>query len=173
MPYSGLGFVDPSVASEFEAVCGKLDGMLGIPPRQAYAAFCAARDLVREGVVGDVVDCGEGSAETLAVIAATLAALGDTSREVVLFDISGVPGNRAETDLTLWGSNRDHFAERRSALRHGPLRPLPEELLASGYPIDKLAVARYPADAIDLTRSLCFLRYNGDLRGKPGCESER
>jgi hypothetical protein len=157
MPYSGLGFVDPSVASEFEAVCGKLDGMLGIPPRQAYAAFCAARDLVREGVVGDVVDCGEGSAETLAVIAATLAALGDTSREVVLFDISGVPGNRAETDLTLWGSNRDHFAERRSAPRHGPPRPLPEELLASGYPIDKLRVARYPADAIDLTRSLCFL----------------
>jgi hypothetical protein len=34
---------------------------------------------------------------------------------------------------------------------------LPEDLLASGYPADKMAVARYPTDAIGLTRPLCFL----------------
>ena len=34
---------------------------------------------------------------------------------------------------------------------------LPEPLLASGYPIDQIVVARYPVDAIDLTLPISFL----------------
>ena len=157
--YSKLDFVAPALTAEFAAVCGKLDGALSIPPRQAYAAYCAARDLVQGGVPGDVVDCGEGSAETLAVIAATMATLGDTSRQIVLFDVSGVPAHRAETELALWGNAGDCRIEGTSGARRKdpPRRRLPEDLLASGYPADKMAVARYPTDAIDLTRPLCFL----------------
>ena len=43
--YRRLDFVEPALVVEFQAVCGRLDGLLGIPPRQAYAVYCAARDL--------------------------------------------------------------------------------------------------------------------------------
>ena len=154
--YSKLDFVEPTLAVEFEAVCAKLQGFLGIPPQQAYAAYCAARDLSRAGVVGDIFDCGEGSAETLAVIAATLARLGDTNRRLVLFDVSGVPAHRAETELTLWGTSHNWLTDGKAASARAS-RSLPKELFASGYPTAKIEVARYPVDEIDLTRPLCFL----------------
>jgi O-methyltransferase len=152
-------FVDPALAGEFGAICEKLENFLRIPPRRAYAAYMSARALVQDGVAGDVVDCGEGSAETLAVIATTLATLGDTSRKIVLFDVTGDPTHRPEPELALWGMNRDPIfeAKPRDKARPNKTRLLPEELVASGYPADRIEVARFPVDRLDVVGPISFL----------------
>src|SRR5262249_27852779 len=53
---------------------------------------------------GQVVDGGYGGTSALAVMAAALAQIGDTSRNLVLFDATADPLHRPELEFELWGS---------------------------------------------------------------------
>src|SRR5262249_19958807 len=123
---------------------------------QRVAIACAMRHLTRARCPGDIVDCGEGVPEVLAVVGACLVALGETSRRLVLFDITSDFRHRPDTSVPLWGTDYDLVAGRRP--RPQPQkRVLPDVLVASGYPAERIFVARYPVDVIDLARPVAFL----------------
>src|SRR5262249_8593299 len=114
------------------------------------------RHLTRARIPGDVVDCGEGLPEVLAVIGACLVALGETSRRLVLFDITSDFRHRPETSVPLWGAGCGPIAGPRARAPR-PEQVLPDVLVASGYPAERIFVVRYPVDVIDLARPVAFL----------------
>src|SRR5262245_485718 len=147
---------DSEPRPEFDRAWERLQGKLTLPINQALAIYCAVRHLTRARILGDIVDCGEGAPEVLAVIGACLVALGETSRRLVLFDITSDFRHRPDTSVPLWGTDYDLMADRR--LRPQPQkRVLPDALVASGYPAERILVARYPVDVIDLARPVAFL----------------
>jgi hypothetical protein len=133
--------------------------VVGQPPGHAAAVHAAMHQVTKANISGDIVDCGEGTPTTLALAATALVGLGNTKHRLVLFDVTADPKHRAEDELPLWGSDRDHFLshDSRAGGRPTKKRAIPAELLASGYPADRIEVARYPADTIDLTRPIAFL----------------
>jgi hypothetical protein len=147
---------DSDAYPAFDRACRHLQGKLTLPINQALAIYCAVRHLTRARIPGDIVDCGEGVPEVLAVIGACLVALGETSRRLVLFDITSDFRHRTETSVPLWGTDYDLMAGRRP--RPQPQkRVLPDALVACGYPAGRILVARYPVDVIDLARPVAFL----------------
>jgi O-methyltransferase len=147
---------DSDPGPEFERACRRLQRKLTLPMNQALAIYCAVRHLTRARIPGDIVDCGEGEPEALAVIGACLVALGETSRRLVLFDITSDFRHRPETIVPLWGSDYDLMAGRRPRPQRQE-QVLPDVLIASGYPAERIFVARYPVDVIDLARPVAFL----------------
>jgi hypothetical protein len=142
--------------SEFERACERLQGRLTLPVNQALAVYCAVRHLTTARIPGDMIDCGDGRPEVLAVIGCSLIALGETSRRLVLFDITSDHRHRPETNVPLWGTDYDRMAGRRP--RPQPKeRILPDALAASGYPAERIFVVRYPVDRIELSRPIAFL----------------
>jgi hypothetical protein len=147
---------DSEPRPEFDRAWERLQGKLTLPINQALAIYCAVRHLTRARILGDIVDCGEGVPEVLAVIGACLVALGETSRRLVLFDITSDFRHRPDANVPLWGTDYDLMADRRP--RPQPKkRVLPDVLVASGYPAERIFVARYPVDVIDLARPVAFL----------------
>jgi hypothetical protein len=61
-------------------------------PDKMYALVQAARHVSRHGIPGDVVECGVWRGGSMQIVARTLLALGDTSRDLHLFDTyEGMP----------------------------------------------------------------------------------
>jgi hypothetical protein len=147
---------DSGLHADVERALGSLKQSFTLPLNQALAIYCAVRHLVRARVPGDIVDCGEGVPEVLALVAAFLAAVGETSRRLVLFDITSDFRHRPEADVPLWGTDYDLTSVQRPPPRPKE-RVLPDALAASGYPADQILVVRYPVDTIDLTRPIAFL----------------
>ena len=141
---------------EFDRAWQRLQSKLTLASNQVLAIFWAVRHLTRARIPGDIVDCGEGVPEALAVIGACLVALGETSRRLVLFDITSDFRHRPETSVPLWGSDYDLMAGRRPQPQRQE-QVLPDVLVASGYPAERIFVARYPVDVIDLARPVAFL----------------
>jgi hypothetical protein len=147
---------DSTLQADFERALGALKDKLTLPLNQILAIYCAVRHLAEARIPGDIVDCGEGVPDALAVVAASLVALGETSRRLVLFDITSDFRHRPEADVPLWGTDYDLMSVQRPPPRPKE-RILPDALAASGYPADRIFVARYPVDTIDLTRPIAFL----------------
>jgi hypothetical protein len=154
----------PSLAGELDQVVERIGGLGKLPLRQARALYWATRHLTEASVLGDIIDCGDGEPERLALIAATLAELGKTERRLVLFDITGDYRHRPDVEFTLWGTDYD--------LRLGPFppcsaahtfrRPLPEPLVNSGYPIEKMSAVYDPVDPLEVTGPIAFLSITAD-----------
>src|SRR5262249_57394307 len=139
----------------------RLQGKLTLPINQALAIYCAVRHLTRARILGDIVDCGEGAPEVLAVIGACLVALGETSRRLVLFDITSDFRHRPDTSVPLWGTDYDLMADRR-LLPQTQKRVLPDALVASGYPAERILGARHPGVVIDIAGAVAVLRMSDE-----------
>ena len=147
---------DSTLQADFERALGALKDKLTLPLNQILAIYCAVRHLAEARIPGDIVDCGEGVPDALAVVAASLVALGETSRRLVLFDITSDFRHRPEADVPLWGTDYDLASAQRPPPR-AKERVLPDVFAASGYPAERIVVVRYPVDTIDLTRPIAFL----------------
>jgi hypothetical protein len=147
---------DSTLQADFERALGALKDKLTLPLNQILAIYCAVRHLAEARIPGDIVDCGEGVPDALAVVAASLVALGETSRRLVLFDITSDFRHRPEADVPLWGTDYDLVSVQRPPPRPKK-RVLPDVFAASGYPAERIVVVRYPVDTIDLTRPIAFL----------------
>jgi hypothetical protein len=152
---------DSTLRADGERALAPVKQKLTLPLNQALAIYCAVRHLVRARIPGDIVDCGEGVPEVLAVIAASLVALGETTRRLVLFDVTSDFRHRPESEVPLWGTDYDLMSVRRPPPRPKQ-RVLPDALAASGYPADQIFVVRYPVDTIDLTRPIAFLALSAE-----------
>src|SRR5262249_9678872 len=94
---------DAGLAKLLECVRGICD----LPLARIVALYSIANYLTHARVEGEVVDCGYGGTSTLAIMAAAFAQIGDTSRNVVLFDTTADPLHRPEFEFELWGTYRD------------------------------------------------------------------
>lgn len=152
---------DTAQATEIEGFLKRAQEVIGSsPPPRAAAIFIAARHLVKNRVPGDVVDCSDGATTNLALLATALSTLGDTSRHLIMFDVSGDATHRPDFELPLWGIDTSDLSDGRSAefaRRIAPATPLSKELVATGYPRENMRVAHYPVDAIDLSRPIAYL----------------
>lgn len=128
-----------------------------LPPPLALALYRIAQYLAQAGIEGDIVDCGYGATATLAAIGSAFARCRDTIRRLVLFDASAIPLHRAETELELWGTERDIIAGAPARSRSYRPEPPSAELAATGYPVEKIAVRRYPREPIAQTEPVAFL----------------
>lgn len=132
----------------------------GEAPVHATAVFISARHLLKNRVPGDVVDCGDGSTTNLTLMATALAMLGDVSRRLIMFDVSGDASHRPELELPLWGMDTSDLIDPRTAkFARTPdaARPLPKELVETGYPHERIHILHYPIDVIDLSQPTAYL----------------
>jgi hypothetical protein len=151
--------VHPALRAEAQGFIERTRAIVDPIPGHAPALYAALRYLTKAGIPGDIVDCGEGTPVMLALAATALSALGTTRQRLVLFDVTADPRHCPETELPLWGSDRDYDPAANACRdrRRAPARAVPKELLATGYPADNIQVVRYPVDAIDLARPIAFL----------------
>ena len=129
-------------------------------PDQAPRVFVAIGYLTRENIPGDLLDVGDGMPANLALGAAALLTLGDSTRRLVLFDVSADPTHRPRAELPLWGSDWSDLLDARAAARAKQIEAptsLPRELLATGYPREGISIVRLPFEMIDLSRPIAFL----------------
>lgn len=148
--------VDARAEKEFNAIFQRIGGKAALPVLKAHALYMAARHIAKAKVQGDILDCGEGEPAALAMVAATLAALGDTTRRLVLFDITGDPTHGGGTELEPWGGGSDPL-DRHSKARRAKTTPLPAPLAAAGYPLELMSVVRFPVGSLDFAKSIAFL----------------
>jgi hypothetical protein len=134
----------------------RLKGSCDLPLPRVAALYSIANYLTRAGLEGEVVDCGYGNTANLAVLAAVFVQLGDTSRRLALFDTTADPLHRPEIEFELWGTDRDPLSMTGGECKSQKPEPLPKEL-ATGYPVDKFAIRRYPREPIIQTEQIAFL----------------
>jgi O-methyltransferase len=157
-------FVGPGSREEPKRFLERARAIIGPLPGHAPAVYAAMHYVTKASIPGDILDCGEGTPTTLALAAAALSRLGNVRHRLVLFDVTANPMHRPETELPLWGSDRDYFLApiEGAGGSRTRARALPAELLATGYPAEKIEVARYPDDAIDLTRPIAYLNLTSE-----------
>jgi O-methyltransferase len=159
-PPAAFGDVlDPVLRAEAQVFIERARAIVNPVPVHAPALYAALRYLTKAGIPGDIVDCGEGTPVTLGLAATALSALGATRQRLVLFDVTADPRHCPETELPLWGCDRDYYLAASASLdRRAPsARAVPRELFATGYPADNFQVVRYPVDTVDLTRPIAFV----------------
>jgi hypothetical protein len=128
-----------------------------IHPMKTCALYSAMQYLTKARISGDIVDCGDGSATALTAIAAMLVALGDTSRRLILLDVTIDPTHHAESELMMWGGNCDLLSDQPVRPTQPKALPLPNKLIASGYPTEMISLMCYPYGALNFTQSIAFL----------------
>jgi hypothetical protein len=161
----------PSAASslelaEFAPVTGganlasfldRVKGIRDLSPLRAVALYSIADYIARASVKGEVIDCGYGRTSTLVAMATAFVQIGDMSRRLVLFDTSADPVHRPELEFELWGTDRDPLSTTRSRRKSQKVETAPPELMATGYPVAKFSIKRYPREPITQLEPVAFL----------------
>jgi O-methyltransferase len=111
---------------------------------EGVAATCQATEyVVKSGIVGACVECGVWKGGSMMAIALTLLRLGDTGRDLYLFDtFAGMP-EPGEADVTVRGASATGTWERKrrgdvNDWNYVSLDDVRDTLLATGYPGDRL-----------------------------------
>lgn len=110
-----------------------------------YAMFKAVKYLEDATVEGEIVECGVWRGGSMMVAAYTLAALGNTSRNLYLFDTyEGLPRPDTDKDVDIWGNRAiDGWMPRSVGAEKSHWAEAGEEevkanLLSTGYPAKRL-----------------------------------
>jgi len=175
-PQSGILLSPPSApaslstsspeAAEFAPATGganlasfldRVKGIRDLSPLSAAALYLIADYIGRANVKGEVIDCGYGRTATLVALATAFVQIGDTSRRLVLFDTSADPVHRPELEFELWGTDRDPLSTTRSWRKSQKVEAAPPELVATGYPVEKFSIRRYPREPITQLEPVAFL----------------
>src|SRR5215472_7387589 len=144
--------------AEIAKLLERLGGFCDLALPRIVALYSIADYLTHARVAGEVVDCGYGATSTLAVMAAAFAQIGDTSRNVVLFDTTADPLHRPELEFELWGTYRDPLSTTSGNwCRWQKPEPAPSKLIATGYPVEKFSIRRYPREPITQSEPIAFL----------------
>lgn len=135
--------------------------------RRLLVVFLIARYLENARVEGAVVDCGDGSPQTLSAFASALMHFGQTRRQIVLCDTTVDPAHRAGRHLPLWGNDRDLIGT--TIVTAYPMpevdEPPPEEILGTGYPSDRISICRYQGRPLDAPQRVAFLGITNETYG--------
>jgi hypothetical protein len=110
-----------------------------------WALRQAVAYVVRAGIPGSIVECGVWRGGSMLVIAHTLMELGETDRDLYLFDTFETMPPPGEYDRDVWGTHAADFYE--AALASPVYSYLPQDqiyalMVATGYPAEKLHFVR-------------------------------
>lgn len=114
-----------------------------------YALFKAIKYLEDAGIGGDIVECGVWRGGSMMVAAHTLVSLGNTARNLYLFDTyEGLPRPDDDNDVDIWGNRaidgwlplsvgneKSHWAE-------AAQEEVRTNLLSTGYPAERLHLVK-------------------------------
>lgn len=103
-----------------------------------YDLYKSVEYVVRAGIPGDIIECGVWRGGSMMLVAHTLIAMGDTGRNLLLYDtFEGLPYPESENDVDLIGN---HAAERwREGWIKVSIGDVSQNLLTTGYPRDRMA----------------------------------
>lgn len=114
-----------------------------------YALYSAVRYIVKADVPGSLVECGVWRGGSMMVAAMTLLALGDTSRDLVLYDtFEGLPRPDDRQDVDIWGQRAiDGWAQyaitdRASTWARAGLEEVAANLASTGYPEERVRLVK-------------------------------
>jgi hypothetical protein len=150
-------FAPVTGGADLASFLDRVKGIRDLSPLRAVALYSIADYIARASVKGEVVDCGYGQTANLAAMAAAFVQIGDTSRRLELFDTSADPVHRSELEFELWGTDRDLLSTTRTWRRSQKIEAAPPELVATGYPVEKFSIRRYPREPITQLEPVAFL----------------
>jgi hypothetical protein len=110
-----------------------------------YALRQAVAYVSRAGIPGAIVECGVWRGGSMLVIAHTLVELGDTERDLYLFDTFDTMPPPGEFDRDVWGTHAADFYD--AALASPVYSYLPQDqihalMVSTGYPAERLHFVR-------------------------------
>jgi hypothetical protein len=136
-----------------------------------YALYQAVGHVVRQGIPGDLVECGVWKGGSAMVMALTLQALGDTGRRIWLYDtFAGMtrPGeiDRRARDGAEMVTRWEHFQrDGHNAWTFAPLDEVRTNVESTGYPADKLSYVQGEVEhtiPAQVPESIAVLRLDTD-----------
>lgn len=134
--------VDPATAATVSAV----SGLTLTPPARVVALCEAVRHVVRAGVPGAFVECGVWRGGSALAIVRTLLDLGETDRDVLLFDTFERMPEPGPEDVDLTGTSAATYQRilddggdyDRATYDYLPFGEVQSVMLATGYPSARL-----------------------------------
>jgi O-methyltransferase len=173
--------VYPDFAPEFVDAYAAAVAFTMTSPERMYALWLATRQVASNGVPGAFVECGVWRGGSTMVAALALRAMGDTSRELWLYDtFSGMPAP-ADADVDFMGrAAADHLAGAAGdrgdlVVAHASLNEVRANLAATGYPgnrirfVPGLVEDTIPAEA---PKQIALLRLDTDWESSTRHELE-
>jgi hypothetical protein len=87
-----------------QALCERVSPFTMTSPERIVGLRNAVRSIVEQGIEGSMVECGVWRGGSMMVVALTLMELGDTSRDLYLFDTYSGMSVPTEQDRSIWGT---------------------------------------------------------------------
>ena len=141
--HAKTGMADMDVA--FLPIYERCRGYTMTSAERMYALFKAVKYLEEARIDGDIVECGVWRGGSMMVVAHTLSALGNTVRNLYLFDTyEGLPRPDEEKDVDIWGNRAidgwlpRSISEERSHWAEASVEEVRTNLLSTGYPAERL-----------------------------------
>lgn len=143
---------DGGIPPDFEAIHERIVKAVGpytmTSPERLFGLIDATRYLVRHGIAGEIVECGVYKGGSMMAAAMTLMELGETDRELYLFDtFEGMPAPTA-VDVDLHGNSAREEYDRRQSRGEGErwmassLEKVREAVLSTGYPAERVHLTK-------------------------------
>jgi O-methyltransferase len=133
----------------FMAIFERVKGFSMTSIERLYAMYKATEYVCRAGIPGSIVESGVWRGGSMMIAALTLQALGDCSRQLILFDtFEGLPKPNETEDVDLWGHSaynewtRHRFTDESSDWAAASLEEVRANLLSTGYPSENLTLIK-------------------------------
>jgi O-methyltransferase len=122
------------------ALCRAVNGYTMTSPERIVALAEGVRHICRNRIPGAVVECGVWRGGSMMAAALTLKALGETSRELVLFDTFEGMSEPAAEDVNLHGDHADVAAPKGSSA--AAFEQVAFNVGSTGYPTDRIRLVK-------------------------------
>jgi O-methyltransferase len=143
--YQSTGHFLGDTQASFRELSEKAKPFTNTSTERLYALHSAVEYIVRAGIEGDIVECGVARGGSMMMAALTLVALGDTSRQLILFDtFAGMPRpDRArDGDLYFEEWERQKIDDKSSHWAEVSIEEVAENMRSTGYPMDKVKLVK-------------------------------
>jgi len=140
---SGNVLGDTQIA--FRELCVKVKPFTQTSTERLYAMHLATDYIVRAGIPGSIVECGVARGGSMMMAALTLVALGDTSRQLALFDtFAGHPKPDRQRDGELYYQewSRQKITDKSSHWSEVQLEEVFQNMKSTGYPMEKVKLVK-------------------------------
>jgi len=138
---TGMGDTEPDFRALVELV--KTFTMTSV--ERMYALYQSIKYIESANITGDIVECGVWRGGSMMLVAHTLLALGQSDRNLYLFDtFEGLPKPDEVKDVDVWGNRAidgwlpKQTSEESSHWAEATLEDVRANLISTGYPLERL-----------------------------------
>jgi hypothetical protein len=125
-------------------ICRRVKPFTMVRPVRTNALIDAVQYVVKNGIEGALVECGVWRGGSAMAMAFTLLSLGDTDREIWLYDTYAGMSRPTDVDVSIRGlraldkDRETRVSENESSWDRCPLDQVKENLYSTGYPEEKI-----------------------------------